>query len=301
MTVILSNFGVGGLVGLTGVAGFLLPIVYTGLLQMSVTQGLALSFAAFILSGALGSFNYKKAGNLDVSFGLRLSAGSMAGAVLGVKLNLIIPEEQVKILLYVVVLLSGISILLRKDGKAAETEKKAAAGAAGAKEKGFRLEKHLVPTLLLGFVTGLICALSGAGGPILVMPLLVVFGTGVRVAVGIALFNSIFYRDSGLYRLHEPVRCPGAPACVGCRSGKPWRWRVSGEQKRSAHKSGRFKTGDRSIFYIDCSLEAVPLGGQLFSCLQPPQPVAVPSCASLKSRKYHLQKRRQSIRLQTGS
>lgn len=102
MTVILSNFGVGGLVGLTGVAGFLLPIVYTGLLQMSVTQGLALSFAAFILSGALGSFNYKKAGNLDVSFGLRLSAGSMAGAVLGVKLNLIIPEEQVKILLYVV-------------------------------------------------------------------------------------------------------------------------------------------------------------------------------------------------------
>lgn len=197
MTVILSNFGVGGLVGLTGVAGFLLPIVYTGLLQMSVTQGLALSFAAFILSGALGSFNYKKAGNLDVSFGLRLSAGSMAGAVLGVKLNLIIPEEQVKILLYVVVLLSGISILLRKDGKAAETEKKAAAGAAGAKEKGFRLEKHLVPTLLLGFVTGLICALSGAGGPILVMPLLVVFGTGVRVAVGIFI---------------------GIPACIGYMS-----------------------------------------------------------------------------------
>lgn len=203
LTVILSNFGVGGLVGLTGVAGFLLPIVYTGLLQMSVTQGLALSFAAFILSGALGSFNYKKAGNLDVSFGLRLSAGSLAGAVLGVKLNLIIPEEQVKILLYVVVLLSGISILLRKDGKAAETEKKAAAGAAGAKEKGFRLEEHLVPTLLLGFVTGLICALSGAGGPILVMPLLVVFGTGVRVAVGIALFNSIFI---------------GIPACIGYMS-----------------------------------------------------------------------------------
>ena len=60
MTVILSNFGVGGLVGLTGVAGFLLPIVYTGLLQMSVTQGLALSFAAFILSGALDLSIIKK-------------------------------------------------------------------------------------------------------------------------------------------------------------------------------------------------------------------------------------------------
>ena len=37
-----------------------------------------------------------------------------------------------------------------------------------------------------------ICALSGAGGPILVMPLLVVFGVPVKTAVGIALFNSIF-------------------------------------------------------------------------------------------------------------
>lgn len=203
LTVIGSNFGVGGLVGLTGVAGFLLPIVYTGLLQMSVTQGLALSFAAFILSGALGAFNYKRAGNLDVSFGLRLSAGSLAGAILGVKLNLIIPEEKAKILLYVVVLLSGISILLRKDGNALKTGKKKDGTTARENEKGNFLEEHLIPTLLLGFVTGIICALSGAGGPILVMPLLAVFGTGIRMAVGIALFNSIFI---------------GIPACIGYMS-----------------------------------------------------------------------------------
>lgn len=43
-----------------------------------------------------------------------------------------------------------------------------------------------------GFVTGLICSLSGAGGPVLVMPLLVVFGVPVKTAVGIALFDSIF-------------------------------------------------------------------------------------------------------------
>ena len=43
-----------------------------------------------------------------------------------------------------------------------------------------------------GLVTGTLCALSGAGGPILVMPLLVVFGVPVKTAVGVALFNSIF-------------------------------------------------------------------------------------------------------------
>lgn len=175
-----ANLAVGALVGLCGVAGFLLPMFYTASLGMNVSEGLALSFAAFIVSGALGSFNYKKAGNLDVRFGVKLSIGSLIGAVLGVKLNLIIPEEYVKSILYLVVLLSGISILLRKDGGKAE------------KEKRFSIEKNLPLTLLLGFATGAICSMSGAGGPVLVMPLLVVLGISVRSAVGIALFNSIF-------------------------------------------------------------------------------------------------------------
>lgn len=183
-----ANLAVGAFVGLTGVAGFLLPIVYTGPLGMGVTEGLALSFAAFIVSGVLGAVNYKKAGNLDIPFGIRLSLGSLVGAALGVKLNLVIPESTVKLLLYLVVLLSGISILLRKD-KSREDGK-----------KGYVISEHLAATLILGFVTGAVCSLSGAGGPVLVMPLLVVLGIGIRTAVGVALFNSIFI---------------GVPACIG--------------------------------------------------------------------------------------
>lgn len=175
-----ANLVVGAFVGLCGVAGFLLPMFYTAALHMSVPEGLALSFAAFIVSGVLGSVNYKKAGNLDIPFGIRLSIGSLAGAVIGVKLNLIIPEEQVKILLYLVVLLSGISILIRKEQQKSDDKKR------------FSIKENLPATLILGFLTGAICSLSGAGGPVLVMPLLVVFGIPVRTAVGVALFNSIF-------------------------------------------------------------------------------------------------------------
>ena len=188
MIVMAANLVVGAFVGLTGVAGFLLPIVYTGPLGMGVTEGLALSFAAFIVSGALGSVNYNKAGNLDIPFGIRLSLGSLAGAVLGVKLNLIIPESTVKVILYVVVLLSGISILLRKDKSQEEGG------------RAYVISAHLAATLILGFVTGAVCSLSGAGGPVLVMPLLVVLGIGIRTAVGVALFNSVFI---------------GIPACIG--------------------------------------------------------------------------------------
>lgn len=186
-----ANLIVGVLVGLCGVAGFLLPLVYTGPLGMEITEGLALSFGAFILSGILGSVNYRKAGNLDIPFGIRLSAGSLAGAILGVKLNLIIPENAVKTLLYMVVLLSGISILLRKDKPGQD---------ARSPLKEDQISRNLPAALALGFFTGAICSMSGAGGPVLVMPILVVLGVEVRTAVGVALFNSIFI---------------GIPACIG--------------------------------------------------------------------------------------
>lgn len=175
--IILANLLVGGMIGLTGIAGFLLPMLYSGFLGMSASQGLALSFFAFLISGVLGSYNYYKAKNLDLKLALIVSAGSLIGAALGVRLNLLIDEEIVKRILYLVVLASGISILFRKEKK--EDGKAAAELPAGI-------------CVAFGLVTGALCALSGAGGPILVMPLLVVFGVPVKTAVGVALFNSIF-------------------------------------------------------------------------------------------------------------
>ena len=55
--------------------------------------------------------------NLDLKPAVILSAGSLPGALAGVWVNLLIPEDVMRMILYIVVLASGISILLRKDGK----------------------------------------------------------------------------------------------------------------------------------------------------------------------------------------
>lgn len=55
---ILLNIIVGACVGLTGIAGFLLPMFYTGFLNMPSTEALALSFSAFLVSGIIGSINF---------------------------------------------------------------------------------------------------------------------------------------------------------------------------------------------------------------------------------------------------
>lgn len=174
---ILLNLLVGGCIGLTGIAGFLLPMFYTGFLGMPSSESLALSFAAFLISGILGSVNYYRSGNLELKTAGILSAGSFLGAIVGVKINLLIPEDTMKIILYLVVLLSGISILLRKEKPEKEGKKE---------------EKNKAVYFLLGVVTGAVCAASGAGGPVLVMPLLTLIGFPAHTAVGISLFDSIF-------------------------------------------------------------------------------------------------------------
>lgn len=105
--------GVGECIGICGIAGFLLPMLYTGGLGFDVTYALALSFLAFLVSGVIGSRNYYKAGNLDIKMSVKLGIGSLIGAVGGVFLQSMIEKNTAKTILYLVVLFSGASILVR--------------------------------------------------------------------------------------------------------------------------------------------------------------------------------------------
>ena len=192
-----------------GIAGFLLPMLYTGGLGFDVTYALALSFLAFLVSGIIGSFNYYKAGNLDVKMSLKLGIGSLIGAIAGVFLQSMIEKSTAKTILYLVVLFSGASILVRMWN-----EKRKAASAASNESpdssepvRSKSIADHMGFLIFLGITTGAICSLSGAGGPVLVMPLLVACGVSARIAVGVALFDSVFI---------------AIPACIGYLSRITW-------------------------------------------------------------------------------
>ena len=204
---------VGGCIGICGIAGFLLPMLYTGALGFDVTYALALSFLAFLVSGIIGSRNYYEVGNLDVKMSMKLGIGSLIGAVAGVFLQAMIEKSTAKTILYLVVLFSGASILVRmwnekRKEKEAGAQKAAGAGnGTGSQKSEKNITDNVVFLVFLGIVTGAICSLSGAGGPVLVMPLLVACGVSARIAVGVALFDSVFI---------------AIPACIGYLSRIDW-------------------------------------------------------------------------------
>ena len=210
-----ANMAVGGCIGICGIAGFLLPMLYTGGLGFDVTYALALSFLAFLVSGIIGSFNYYKAGNLEVRMSLKLGIGSLIGAIAGVFLQSMIEKSTAKTILYLVVLFSGASILIRMwnekrkadsvSAKKVISDGKNSASSNPSHPKS--IADHMGFLIFLGITTGAICSLSGAGGPVLVMPLLVACGVSARIAVGVALFDSVFI---------------AIPACIGYLSRITW-------------------------------------------------------------------------------
>ncbi|MBD7908537.1 sulfite exporter TauE/SafE family protein [Sporosarcina gallistercoris] len=177
-TLLLINLVVGIFLGISGIAGFLLPLIYVGFLNMPVHDSLALSFLAFAVSGVLGAYSYWKMKHMDLKLAILLSIGSLPGAFLGVQINVLTSDFLVKFFLYLFVLFAGLSLLIRKDRD--EMEQK----------RSFLLNSHLF-VMLLGFLTAVICSLTGAGGPILLVPLLASLGVHIRVAVGVSLLNSV--------------------------------------------------------------------------------------------------------------
>ncbi|GEN88334.1 sulfite exporter TauE/SafE family protein [Oceanobacillus sojae] len=180
--VFIANLIIGILVGLSGVSGFLLPIIYVGFFGLPIHDSLALSFLAFLVAGIIGAYSYWKLKFMDLKLALYLSIGSLPGAFLGVQINVLISETLAKLLLYLFVLFAGLSIILKKNKAPADNETET--------DQSVILKKPIW-IMVLGLFTAAICALTGAGGPILIVPLLAALGVNIRTAVGVGLLNSI--------------------------------------------------------------------------------------------------------------
>ena len=180
----LVAFGVGLSIGICSIGGFLLPIFFLGSCGYTASESLFLSFGCFLISGALGAWRYAQRRELTKEAALPLGISSLLGSLLGALLGQSFVAQHVKTVLYSVVLLSGIMIFVQE---------------ALLKKQGTERTPGPAVLIPLGFVTAILCALSGAGGPVLVMPLLVVLGMSVRSAVGTALFDSVFIALPALF------------------------------------------------------------------------------------------------------
>lgn len=184
--IMLVNVAVGAFIGMTGVAGFLLPIYYMSVCKFNLMQSLVLSFSAFVGSSSIGTYYYYKTKLLDMKLVKKMAVGNIIGAIVGALSISYIPSNIAKITLYSIILISGIRTFI------------SSINSNGFMEESIILKsKFVLP--MLGMMIAFISTISGAGGALLTIPLFMVLNFDSKKSVGIGLSSTIFISITAVF------------------------------------------------------------------------------------------------------
>ena len=159
----------GLLIGCIGIGGVLL-VPTLSLLDIDVHQAIGASMFSFIFSGAIGVWLYTREGSIDWASAVWLCGGATPGALAGSVISSHINASILLVLVGATVIFAGWQVLLRQ---------------ASIRERPRRgLPQSML--LAIGIIVGLGSALTGTGGPVLLVPLLIWLGLPAITSVGLS-------------------------------------------------------------------------------------------------------------------
>ncbi len=169
MIYILVGSITGLLIGMVGIGGILLaPMLVYGA-GMDLHLAMATSSWSFLFAGIAGTIAYARRGTISWKMVGWLSVGVLPGAILGTRVNVSLPTGVLTIILAALIVLSGIFALIKKP---ATTQDKS------------RVKRIVL--VLIGFAVGFGSALTGTGGPVLLLPILLLISIPALAGIGVS-------------------------------------------------------------------------------------------------------------------
>lgn len=181
-------FVVGVLIGMVGVGGVLLPPGLVAFGGLTANEATATSTWAFVFTGVVGTIAYAWRGVVPWGMLLRLSIGVVPAAFVGALVNATLPASVVLLGLAALTIFVGVHQLRPGSARAVAAEPGAAA------------------LVAIGAFVGFGSALTGTGGPVLLVPILLTIGVAPLRAVAVSqavqlpvvVSGSIGYFQTGL-------------------------------------------------------------------------------------------------------
>ena len=212
---------VGVLVGMVGVGGVLLPPGLVALGGLTAHEATATSTWAFVFTGLVGTVAYAWRGVVPWGMLARLSVGVVPAAFVGALVNAKLPGSVVLLGLAALTLLVGVQQLRPRA------------------LRGTRDGLGTAVLVAVGAFVGFGSALTGTGGPVLLVPVLLALGVAPLRAVAVSqavqlpvvVAGSLGYLPTGQVdvRLGTALGCLGA---VGVVAGAVLATRIPAETLR---------------------------------------------------------------------
>jgi uncharacterized membrane protein YfcA len=162
----------GLLVGLTGIGGVLVVPVLTGAAGVPLERAVAACMFAFFFSSLYAAFIHLRRARLEWRPVAALCVAAAMGAVLGAATLERLPETGVRLFIAALSLASGLHALLTRHAPAAR-----------APGPGL--------LALLGAIVGYGSAISGTGGPVMLIPILLFLRTPIAAAVALGVVSGL--------------------------------------------------------------------------------------------------------------
>jgi uncharacterized membrane protein YfcA len=162
---------VGTLIGAVGVGGVLLVPVLIYLTELDVHQAMATALCTFVATGVVGTYAFQRQGSIEWWATVLLCSGALLCGYLGAMVNAWVEAEVLTVVLALLILGAGLYTIT---------------SAFGFREPAFAgrpLPQNLL-LLGLGSVAGFSSGLTGTGGPLVAVPLMIMFGFPPLMSIG---------------------------------------------------------------------------------------------------------------------
>ena len=163
-------FFVGILIGSVGVGGVLLVPALKFMGGISLHLAIPACMLSYMITGSVGALIYARHGTINWAMAKKVCLGALPGAYIGAFLLPFFPADILGLLIATLILASGVNALIRKSVGSQSTQE---------------TEKN-TPLLVIGLVAGMGSSLTGTGGPLLLIPILIWFKVPLLVAIGLS-------------------------------------------------------------------------------------------------------------------
>ncbi|MDE0308529.1 MAG: sulfite exporter TauE/SafE family protein [Acidiferrobacterales bacterium] len=201
------SFFVGVLIGICGVGGILIIPFLVYVAGIDIHTVIPACMAGFAFAAIFAVYAYARRGSIRWDKAIYLIAGAAPGSYLGAITLQVISSVVLEIIVAALVIVSGIRALGRDASKSA----------------GSGIEKTAGSVLVLvGFLVGYGSSISGTGGPLLLVPTLLLLDFPVLAAVGLSMAIQIPISPFATlgHVIHGSVNWPLAiPIGIGVSAG----------------------------------------------------------------------------------
>lgn len=163
---------VGLLIGAVGIGGVLLVPALAFVADIGVHEAIPACMLSYLATGAVGVFVYARHGSIQWNMVFWVCVGAVPAAFLGSISLLSIPANAVMFLIATLMVFAGIDALIKSFKTVPAT-----------RQTGTLVRGHYI---VIGFITGFGSAITGTGGPLIVVPIIIYLGLPVLTAVGLS-------------------------------------------------------------------------------------------------------------------